>query len=105
MREEILVALAAGLFAAEEDKNYSAFGSFPADQETRQLQDRDASGSVIIRAVVDAISIHRLADSHVVQVCAQHDYFTLHGVAAAWQNSDHIPGFPVFGAISEFVFA
>src|SRR5258708_9148581 len=65
MREKILIPLPARLLAAKEDKDYGSLGAVFVDQEARQLQDCNAAGSVVVCAVVDAVSVHRLADSQV----------------------------------------
>src|SRR5690242_6366313 len=49
MLKKILVALAAGLLAAEEDKQHRALRGLFMGQGARQLQYGDAAGSVVIR--------------------------------------------------------
>src|SRR5438270_6249384 len=51
MLEKILVALAAGLLASEEDEQDGPLGGLFTCQSARQLQHSDAAGSVVVGAV------------------------------------------------------
>src|SRR5260370_40321222 len=65
MLEKIPIALAAGLFAAEERKEHGAARARTLGEGLRQLQDGHAAGSIVVGAIVDAVAgaIQGLADA------------------------------------------
>src|SRR5947199_2532298 len=108
MRKKILVSLAAFfsrcLFAAKEYKKHRSLRSL-ARQETGQLQHCHTSGGIVIGAVVNAVTIHRPANSQMVHVGAQQDDFVFQRRTVAAQDSDDITRGPMLGALPEFVVA
>src|SRR5258708_26870295 len=95
MLQEILVALSAGFFAPEKSKDYRPLWMFLPGKSSRQLQDGDAAGSVVIGAVVYAVAVYRLSDAQVVHVRAQQDDLVFQFGITARKNSKNVAGVPL----------
>src|SRR5258708_4558643 len=100
MFKEIPVALASGLLAAEEHKENSAFWRLFVRQGPRQLQHGDTSGSVIVGAVVNVISVDRLADAKVVHMCREKNDLVLQFLVTARDSAEHVAGIPLLFSFS-----
>src|SRR5262249_58560149 len=57
MLQEELVALSTRLLAAEKGDDHGALGPLACGQRPRQLQHGNAAGSIVVRAVVNALAV------------------------------------------------
>src|SRR5579864_1084668 len=101
MLKEILITLSAGFFASKKDKEHSAFRRFFMGQNSRQLENSDAPGSVIVRAIVDVVTIDGLADADVVHVGRQKNDLIFQLLIAAFEPADHVAGIPLLFAFAK----
>ena len=77
----------------EEDQDASTERLPQPGEGPRNLEDAPHPGSVVRRAVVDAVPVHRLADAHVVQVGAvDHHLLAAGGGRVAGQQRDDVLG-------------
>ena len=95
MLQKILIALSAGLFTSEEDKQHGSFRRFLMGQSPRQLEHGDTAGSVIIGAVVNVVTIDRLSDANVVHVRGKKDDLIFQFFVASLNSADDIAGVPL----------
>src|SRR5437764_9373726 len=100
MIEEKLVALSACFFTAEKCKHHGPFG-FSLSEVARKFQHRHATGSVILRAVVNFIAIKRLSNSQMVEVSRKKNNLLFQLLIMAWKDADHIAGMPLPGTVEK----
>src|ERR1043166_902239 len=100
MLKKILVALAAGLLAAEEDEQHRALWGLFMGQGARQLQHGNAAGSVVVRAVVDTVTVNRLARANVVQVGREQDDLVFQFFVMALEFADDVASVPLLFALA-----
>src|SRR5216684_2728333 len=75
MIEEKLVTLSAGLFTAKKCEHHGALRGLTLGQGRCELQHSHAARRIIVSAVIDAVTIDRLAYAEVVQVsCKKYDF-------------------------------
>src|SRR5579864_1445334 len=101
MLKEILITLSAGFFASKKDKEHSPFRRFFMGQNSRQLENSDAPGSVIVRAVVDVVTIDGLADANMVHVGGEKNDLIFQFLVAAFKSADYVAGIPLLFAFAK----
>src|ERR1700683_892651 len=94
MPQKILVALSAGFFAAEKNKQHRAFWPLSCRQRPRQFENRHATGSVVIGAVINTVALYWRAHAQVIKMSRQQDDLLLQLGIAAPKHSDHIARMP-----------
>ena len=69
-------------------------------QRARQLENGDTAGSVIVRAVVDIVTIDRLSHANVVHVRGKKDDLIFQFFVAAFKFADDVAGVPLLLAFA-----
>ena len=99
--KKILIALAPGFFTSKEDKEHGAFRRFFVGQSPCQLEHGDTAGSIVIRAVVDVVSIDRLANANVVHMRGEQNDLIFQFLVAAVKSADHVACVPLLFAFAK----
>jgi len=87
---EVSRAELAHLFRGERDKEDGAFGARACGEKLRGFNDGGYSGGVVHCAVVDGVSVDRLADAEVIKVRADDDELVFEIAVGAFELANYI---------------